>query len=78
MQDTKKFINLAPFQPFLGKFGQNSATDLLGHLQFYLTLLEIYGPRIGQLGTLLLEVLLLLAGHCVRSAKLLLKSMSLS
>jgi hypothetical protein len=35
IEETKLFKNSASFRPFLGKSGQNSATDLSGRLYFY-------------------------------------------
>jgi hypothetical protein len=52
IQETKCFKYLAPFWPFLAKFGQNSATDLYSCLYFYSAPFEFCGRRIGQLGTL--------------------------
>ncbi len=52
IQDTKHFKYWAPFRPFLGKFGQNSAADLYGRLRFYSAPFELCGRRIAQLGTL--------------------------
>jgi hypothetical protein len=40
IQETKCFTYLAPFRPFLGKFGQNSAPDLYSRLHFYSALLS--------------------------------------
>ncbi len=46
------FKNSAPFRPFLGNSGQNSAADLSCRSYFYSALFEFCGRRIGQLGTL--------------------------
>ncbi len=35
IEETKRFKNLSPFQPYLGKSGQTSAADLSRHLHFY-------------------------------------------
>jgi hypothetical protein len=35
IQETKHFSILAPFRPFLGKLGKNSATYLYSRLHFY-------------------------------------------
>jgi hypothetical protein len=53
IQDTKHFKYSAPFRPFLGKFGKDSAVDLYGRLHFYSAPLNLCGRRIVQLGTLI-------------------------
>jgi hypothetical protein len=40
IQETKCFKYSAPFRPFLGKFGQNYATDLYSRLHFSRPLLS--------------------------------------